>query len=133
MTDISTRCLIFRFLQVSGQILFCIFVLRGDRRVAGIRTRINAMHFLGRGGTNYPPRIILICWNIYPLYCQVVSSSGPSGHNVEYVIKLAQWLRFDTFQSTAPSWSGPRILTMIMIRLYLSGSGTFKQTKNAAT
>jgi len=24
---------------------------------------------------------------------QVVSSSGPSGHNVEYVIKLAQWLR----------------------------------------
>lgn len=27
---------------------------------------------------------------------QVVSSSGPSGHNVEYVVKLAKWLR-ETF------------------------------------
>ena len=26
------------------------------------------------------------------LYRQVVSSEGPSGHNVEYVLKLAEWL-----------------------------------------
>jgi hypothetical protein len=25
---------------------------------------------------------------------KVVSSSGPSGHNVEYVLKLAHWLRY---------------------------------------
>ena len=26
------------------------------------------------------------------IYEQVVSSEGPSGHNVEYVLKLAEWL-----------------------------------------
>jgi len=26
------------------------------------------------------------------LHLQVVTSSGPSGHNVEYLLKLAEWL-----------------------------------------
>jgi len=108
-----------------------------EMTLGGYSQQITLFHPLDTDGSTAPPFPVLVFVaspNSGPYWLgpassddiaeQVVSSSGPSGHNVEYVLKLAEWLH-----SALPTvWDEHLFSIEVQVRLKIKQRGLCLQT-----